>query len=78
MKTDDAIFSRREMRTVAGLVALYAVIAVGSQVMAPSEGTASPNITLRPTLSGSPADEAAGAVEAVPLPSPASDTVTTG
>jgi hypothetical protein len=77
MKTDDAIFSRRELRAAAGLVALYAVIAVGSQVLSPTEDSSSPNVRLRPTIS-SPADEAAGAVEAVPLPTPNADPVTTG
>ena len=76
MKTNDAIFSRRELRTVAGLVALYAVIAVGTQMFDPTEGTASPNITLRAPLSGEPA--AVEAVDAVPIPAPATDTVTTG
>jgi hypothetical protein len=80
MKIDDAIFSRKELRTAAGLVALYAAVAVGSQVLTPSEDSSSPNVhvRLRPAITASPADEAAGAVEAVPLPSPASDAVTTG
>ena len=77
MKTDDSIFSRRELRTAAGLVALYAAIAVGSQALSRTEDSASPNARLRPAI-GSPVDEAAGAVEAVPLPSPAGDPVTTG
>ncbi len=78
MKTDNSIFSRRELRTAAGLVALYAAIAFGSQMLSPTEDSASPNVRLRPAISGSAVDEAAGAVEAVPLPSPAGDTVTTG
>ena len=78
MKTDDSIFSRRELRTVAGLIVLYAAVAFGSQMLTPSEDSSSPNVRLRPAIGGSPADEAAGAVEAVPLPSPASDPVTTG
>ncbi|HEY3811896.1 MAG TPA: hypothetical protein VGL66_01625 [Caulobacteraceae bacterium] len=77
MKTDNAIFSRRELRTAAGLVALYAVIVLGSQVFSPGEEAAKPSaIRLRPAISGSP--EAAGAVEAVPLAAPSGDTVTTG
>jgi hypothetical protein len=75
MKTNDAIFSRRELRTLAGLVALYAAVALGTQYLAPTEGTASPNITLRPVLTSNPAAEA---VDAVPIPAPATDTVTTG
>ena len=80
MKTDDSIFSRRELRTVAALIALYAAVAFGSQMLTPSEDSSSPNVhvRLRPAITASPADEAAGAVEAVPLPSPAGDPVTTG
>ena len=77
MKTDDAIFSRRELRTVAGFVALYAVIAFGSQVLIPADDTASPSVHLRPTISGSPVDEAT-AIEAVPLPAPTGDPVNAG
>jgi hypothetical protein len=73
MKKSDSIFTAREMRLAAGFVVIYAALAVSAQVLTP-EDQASPTLHLRPAVSADAALE--GVVEASPLESLPTDTVT--
>jgi hypothetical protein len=79
MKTDDTIFSRRELRAALGFTAIYAAVALCSQVLTP-EADSSPSIRLHePTPAAVAADAAVGVADAVPLAAPTVDTaVSTG